>query len=31
VNAYAAGPQTVPIPLAQISAILAPPFNGIAN
>jgi hypothetical protein len=31
VNAYAAGPQTVQIPLAQISAILAPPFNGIAN
>jgi hypothetical protein len=28
VAAYAAGPQTVEIPLAQISGILAPPFNG---
>jgi hypothetical protein len=25
---YAAGPQTVSIPLAQLSAVLAPPFNG---
>jgi hypothetical protein len=28
VAAYAAGPQTVEIPLAQISGILVPPFNG---
>jgi hypothetical protein len=28
VAAYAAGPQTVKIPLAQISGILAPPFSG---
>jgi hypothetical protein len=28
VAAYAAGPQTVQIPLAQISGVLAPPFNG---
>ena len=28
VAAYAAGPQTVQIPLAQISGLLAPPFNG---
>jgi hypothetical protein len=27
VAAYAAGPQTVQIPLSQISGILAPPFN----
>jgi hypothetical protein len=28
VAAYAAGPQTVSIPLAQLGALLAPPFAG---